>query len=166
MKRTTWALMVFTLVLLGHVQASQGADSRIWGWIYTQDGKLFRDFSSGPRTTYLYPGVYTISLLVANDNLGCSLRIGTKSSNTKRLTISGPLTVRNITNPLKFFRDLGKDVFRAQIHRLPFKCGTRGTIRVFSATNAVVPVMVTLTYGPFLTKTHPINKPNKQHQIQ
>jgi len=155
MKMTAWVLMLFTLVLLGGQE--QASASGIWGEIYTQEGKLYKDLYYSRGATHIYPGNYTIKLLVGNDNIGCSVRVGTKSSNPKLLNISGPLAVRNVTDPLKFFVKIGKNLLGlSQFRGLPFKCGTTGTIRVSNPPNAAVPVMVTLTYGPFLTKTLPM----------
>lgn len=153
MKITAWALMMFTLVLFGHEQASA---SDIWGEI-TLDGRLYREFDYSPRAPHIYPGNYTIKILVGNDNIGCSVRVGTKSSNTNLLNISGPLAVWNVTDPLHFFVKIGENLWGTSSFRgLPFKCGTTGTIRVSNPPTVVVPVMVTLTYGPFLQKTVPL----------
>ncbi|MDH5776255.1 MAG: hypothetical protein OEZ57_15225 [Nitrospirota bacterium] len=151
MKLTTWALMVFTLVLFCSAQATA---SRIEGEIMTQEGSPFQWLSSS--TTYIYPGTYTIKLLAGTENLGCTLRLGTKSSQATLLTISGPLAVRNVTDPLQFFASIGREILRSDFSGLPFTCGTTGTIQVSNPPTVAVPVMVTLTYGPFLQRTVPL----------
>ena len=153
MKMTAWALTVFTLVLFGHEQATFGAS--IEGEISTREGRYYTYlFSWSWSSQPIYPGDYTIKLLVGNDNINCTLRVGTKSSNTNLLTISGPLAVRNVTDPLKFFERIGKDLLARNFHRLPYQCGTTGTIRVSNPSTVAVPVMVTLTYDPFLKQTY------------
>jgi len=149
MKLMTWALTVFILVLFGHEQAT--AESLIEGEIVTREGQYYD--TVGPRTRYIYPGGYNINLLVANDNLGCTVRVGTRSSNTNLLTISGPLAVQNVTDPLKFFVGIGNDLLRRGFREFPFTCGTTGIIRVSNPPTVAIPVMMTLTYGPFLKKT-------------
>jgi hypothetical protein len=127
MKMTAWALMVFTLVLFVHEQ--QATASSIEGYIVSSEPDYAVLLGRGNTSRkYIYSVEYTIGLLVGNDNLGCSLRLGTKSSNTKLLNISGPLTVRNVTDPLKFFDKIGKNLFglaghiKSDFSGLPFKC--------------------------------------------
>ncbi len=154
MKSTTWPMIMLTLLLVCPEQPALGAT--IEGEINSQDGKPFISLISWALgTNHIYPGDYTVKLLVGNDNLGCSLRVGTKSSNTRLLTISGPLAVRNVTNPQHFLVNVGRKLMgKSSFRSLPFKCGTAGTIRVSNPPTVTVPVLVTLTYGPFLKKTY------------
>ena len=102
MKTTPWTIIILTLVLA--FPDRQAAGARIEGEIHTQKGTPYLrlvTWASIPQ--HIYPGDYTLKLLVGNENLGCSLRVGTKSSNARLLTISGPLAVRNVTDPIHFF---------------------------------------------------------------
>jgi hypothetical protein len=153
MKLTAWALTVFTLVLLSQEQATFG--SSIEGEIYTREGRYYTYLLSWSGTSQpIYAGDYNIKLLVGDDTIGCTVRVGTKSSNTNLLTISGPLAVRNVTDPLEFFVRIGKAILTRTFTQVPFQCGTTGTIRVSDPPTVAVPVMVTLTYGPFLKQTY------------
>lgn len=83
-----------------------------------------------------YPGEYKIRITVYNDDLKCTLRVDTKSSNPDLMKISGPLAVS------------------VEKLRLPFvDCSTIGTVTVSNHSTVAVPVIMTLTYGPALTKT-------------
>jgi len=118
---------------------------------------MMRTTKSGSRY-YLYPGESQIKVLVGNDNLGCSLRVGTKSSNTNLLKPSGSLEVQNTQDPFSFLKvrthSIGERLDR--LSRFTFSCAASGKITVSSPPTVAVPVMMTLTYGPFLTKTLPV----------
>jgi len=152
MKITAWAFTALSLVLLMSKQAA--ADNMLYK--IARDGSYYTDYSSHE---YLYPGQYTIHLVLGNDNLGCSLRVGTKSSNTTLMKLSGPLAVSNVTDPINFLKGLGDTVAHiTDIRRWKFRfsCRTTGTIMVSQPPTVTVPVMMTLTYGPFFTKTVPV----------
>lgn len=154
MKSTAWAFTVLSLVLLMNEQAA--ADTMLYK--ITSEG--FYDFYKNyPTRKYLYPGKYTIRIALGNDNLGCTLRVGTKSSNTNLMKLSGPLAVRNVTDPITFLKGFGDTVANiADIRKWKFRfsCETTGTLTVSQPPTVTVPVMMTLTYGPFLTKTVPV----------
>jgi hypothetical protein len=158
MKITALAFMALSLVLLMNEQAEA-----IGYQISPKEHPLsvIDEFyeSIPPRTHYLYPGEYTIRIFLGNDNLGCSLRVGTKSSQTNLMKLSGPLAVRNVTNPISFLKGLGDTIGHlADVNKWKFRftCETTGTISVSQPPTVTVPVMMTLTYGPFLTKTVPV----------
>jgi len=75
------------------------------------------------------------------------------------MKLSGPLAVRNVTNPISFLKDLADTVANiADVRKWKFRfsCETTGTITVSQPPTVTAPVMMTLTYGPFLTKTVPV----------
>ncbi len=155
MKLFAWTLPTIFLLILFNEQAQA---SRIEPWIWDDGEWMLRSTKTGPRY-YLYPGESQIDVLVGNDNLGCSLRVGTKSSNTNLLKPSGPLAVRNITSLSSFLHGLGQTVAAPvdlRYWRFTFHCTARGKITVSQPPTVAVPVMMTLTYGPFLTKTIPM----------
>lgn len=150
MKLMAWTLTAIFLVVFFHEQAEAG---RI-GYQITREGRSVPTW----KAYYLYPGEYHIRMLVGEDNLGCGLRVGTKSSNTDLLKLSGPLSVRNITNPLSFFNGLVESIFTpldTRNWKFRFYCDASGKITVAEPPSLAVPVMMTLTYGPFLKQTLP-----------
>ena len=153
MKILALVFMALSLVLLLSEQAA--ADRMLYQ--FTREGRQlyfgYREYSSH---NYLYPGEYSIHIALGNENLGCSLRVGTKSSNTNLLKLSGPLAVRNVTDPLRFFSRIFKKLGTPTRWRFPFSCKTTGTMTIAKPPTVSVPVMMTLTYGPVLTKTVPI----------
>jgi hypothetical protein len=154
MKMTAWGCIALFLILLCSEQAQA---SRIEPWISDNGEWMMRSTKSGPRY-YLYPGESYIRVLLGNDNLGCFLRVGTKSSNTNLLKLSGPLAVRNITDPGSFLKELGRTIGAPgdpRYWRFAFLCKTGGKITISQPPTVSVPVIMTLTYGPFLTKTVP-----------
>ncbi len=150
MKLMAWTLTAIFLVVLFHEQAGAGNI----GYQISREGASVQQ----GKTLYLYSGEYNIRTLVGEDNLGCGLRVGTKSSNTALIKLSGPLPVRNITTPLTFFSGL-KDSIVAPLDprnwNFRFYCDARGKITVAEPPSLAVPVMMTLTYGPFLKQTLP-----------
>jgi len=132
MKITTVAFSLFSLVLLIQEQATAG---ELW-WSITRDGTTRALMTHRDRSGILYPGEYKIRITLYNDDLKCTVRVGTKSSNPNLMKISGPLAVS-----IEKVRLTGVD------------CSTIGTITVSNPSTVAVPVIMTLTYGPALTKT-------------
>jgi len=157
MKITAFALTALSLLLLFSDKAA--ADRMGWAIMGASRYAIAADYKN--NYALLYPGQYTIRIFLGNENLGCSLRVGTKSSNPNLMKLSGPLAVFNITDAS--YMDIMKDIDEALWEPLkwiewkfPFKCGTKGTITVSQPPTVTVPMMMTLTYGPFLTKTVPV----------
>jgi len=153
MKMTAWVFLglFFFLFFSAHVQASQIGEQIL------DDGQSMLQYTKSGQRYYLYPGESQIKVVVGTDNLGCSLRVGTKSSNTNLLKLSGPLAVQNTTNPLRFLGGPGTTIGDRfdRLTRFTFICAASGKITVSPPPTVAVPVMMTLTYGPFLTKTLP-----------
>jgi len=132
MKITTVVFTLFSLVLLTNEQATAGE----LRWSITRDGTTRALMTHRDRSGILYPGEYKIRITLYNDDLKCTLRVGTKSSNANLMKISGPLAVS-----VDKVRLTGVD------------CSTIGTITVSNPSTVAVPVIMTLTYGPALTQT-------------
>lgn len=151
MNITALAFTALSLFLLMNEQAA--ADTLL----YKIDRKgIYDSYLNYSSPEYLYPGQHPIHIVLGNDNLGCTLRVGTKSSNTNLMKLSGPLAVHNVTNPISFLKGLGDTVANiADVSKWKFRfsCETTGTITVSQPPTVTIPVMMTLTYGPFLTKT-------------
>ena len=148
MKVITYTLVGLCVLLL-HVQADA---NRLEAWVWNDGIDMKRPTKFGPRY-FFYPGNSQIDVLIGNDNLGCSLRVGTQSNNPNLLKISGPLVVKNNTNPVTFLKELGRTVSAAadpRYGRFAFKCGTTGEINVSSPPAVAVPAVITLAYGPNL----------------
>ncbi len=154
MKITAWVFTGLCLVFVMNEQAA--ADTLLYKIAPKGIYDSYQHYSS---TEYLYPGQHPIRIALGNDNLGCTLRVGTKSSNTTLMKLSGPLAVRNVTDPINFLKGFGDTVTNlADVRKWKFRfsCETTGTITVSQPPTVTIPVMMTLTYGPFLTKTVPV----------
>lgn len=155
MKMFVWACTAVFLIFSCSEYAQAG---RIEPYI-TDDGLWMMHFTKSGSRYYLYPGESQIDVLVGSDNVGCSLQLGTKSSNTNLLKLSGPLTVRNVTDLGSFLTEMSRTIsapIDPRYWRFPFTCKTRGRITISPPPTVAVPVIVTLTYGPFLTKIVPV----------
>ncbi|MDH4195158.1 MAG: hypothetical protein OEY80_14430 [Nitrospirota bacterium] len=158
MKITSLAFMGLSIFLLMNEQAEAiGYQISPVEYPLSVIDEFHESFPS--KTHYLYPGEYKMRIFLGNDNLGCSLRVGTKSSNTNLMKLSGPLAVRNVTNPISFLKGLGDTMANlADVRKWKFRfmCETTGTTTVSPPPTVTVPVLLTLTYGPFLTTTVPV----------
>jgi len=154
MKNTAWVFMGLFFLLLFSEQAQA---NYILEEIWDDGNEMMRATKSGSRY-YLYSGESQIKVLVGNDNLGCSLRVGTKSSNTSLLKPSGSLEVHNTHDPFSFLKVRTNSIKERldRLARFTFQCAASGKITVSSPPTVAAPVMMTLTYGPFLTKTLPV----------
>lgn len=135
MKMALWACIAAFLILSCSEQAAAG---ELW-WSITRKGETGALMNHKDRSGILYPGEYNVRITIYNDGLMCTLRVGTKSSNLDLMKISGPLAVSV-----------------EKSHLPKFSCSAIGTVTVSNPSTVAVPVVMTLTYGPALTKTFSI----------
>ena len=85
MKLLAWVLTALSLVPFLNEEA---AAFEGMGHVITTEGIGITGFTTSTAVPHrLYPGQYTIHILIGKDQVGCSLRVGTKSSNTQLLRI-------------------------------------------------------------------------------